>query len=181
MRHTFITLLAILTLHCTCVRAQTENIPEEQLRTYEQQLRPAFAAMIGKSGYSLAQLRVTMAKDGQVDLQYDFLRGNDYLILAVSDAQAKLDFERYRPAGVRKNMFDGSEYEQERQSLATAMGIMQRRKLFEMEDVQREGILVTVPPAYAARPVIVVIGYRSQDNAPQTPDANYPENYYIEQ
>lgn len=181
MKFTLTILLAIGSFHCTCVRAQTESTQKEQLRAYEQQLRPAFSAMIGQSGYSLTQLWVTMAKDGRVDLEYDFLRGNDYLVLAVSDTQAKLDFERYRPAGVRKNMFDGSEYEQERQSLDTATGIMQRRELFEMEDVQREGILVTVPPEYAARPVIIVIGYRSKDNAPQTPDANYPENYYIEQ
>ncbi len=181
MKFTITLLLAIWSFHSTCVRAQTENISEEQLLSYEQQLRSPFAEMIGQSGYSLAQLRVTMAKDGQVDLQYDFLRGNDYLILAVSDTQAKLDFERYQPAGIQKNMFDGSEYEQERQKLDAATGIMQRRKLFETEDVQREGILVAVPAAYAARPVIVVIGYRSKDNDPQTPDANFPENYYIEQ
>jgi hypothetical protein len=181
MKFTLTILLAIWGFHCTCVRAQTASTQEEQLRAYEQQLRPAFAATIGQSGYSLTQLRVMMAQDGRVDIKYDFLLGNDYLILAVSDTQAKLDIERYRPGGVRKNLFDGSEYEQERQSLDTATGIMQRRKLFETEDVQREGLLVTVPPEYAARPVIIVIGYRSKDNAPQTPDANYPENYYIEQ
>jgi hypothetical protein len=172
-------MLAFCMLQGMKIKAQTDATLKEQLLAYEQQLRPNLAQFIGQSGYSIATLRVLVADNAEVDYQYDFLRGNDYLILALSDTQEKLNFERYRPEQVKINQFDGSEYVQERKSLDTATGMMTRRKLFETENVQREGLLINVPKELSQRPVILVIGYRSKDNKLEDPAANFPENYYL--